>query len=477
MHSANINLATSVRVLVVDDEETIRWSLRQGLEAEGLHVIEAGTGMEGLEAYRTGIDLVILDWELPDINGLEVFHRMKTYDPTPPVIMLTAHANVPRAVEMMRAGGFDFLDKGEEWREPNKVKMENKPFSIKEVMSAVRAALEARRHNVKRPAVTLRDIIGQSDAAMVMRTMVERAAISKHSPVLIFGESGTGKGLVARAIHAASDRIRGPFVSMSCTAIAEEQLAPTLFGREVTGSTGRPLVQRGLIEEAAGGTLFLEHIAALTLQVQADLVKFLDTGVFQRVGGNEDLEADVRVLVSTSVDPRETFDAGKLDQRLYNRLRIERVEVPPLREREGDIPLLIDHFISEFNREFEKNIQNVTPAALTFLEQNAWPGNVRELRNTIERAVIYAGQDILDRTDFETQSDASVTEGFTLPEDGVDMERLEKSLVEQALIRSNLNRTKAGRLLGMNRDQIRYRIEKYEINEDSLPTSNKRPRT
>jgi two-component system response regulator AtoC len=446
------------RILVVDDEHLIRWSLRQRLEQEGYEVLEAATGAEALDRFQRGVHLVLLDWLLPDVNGLEVFRRMRAIDTAPPVIMLTAHSSVQRAVTMMREGAYHYA---------------GKPFDLDEVVETVRRALESNRHRFAISRIggesSVDGIVGDSSVVRELKDLLLRIAQSPSSTVLITGESGTGKALAAKAIHNASERKDGPFLNITCSALPSTLLESELFGHERGAFTDAKTEKKGLLEHAHGGTVFLDEIGEMEPSVQGKLLRFLEDKTFRRVGGAADIRADVRVIAATNVDLRAAVARKAFREDLYYRLAVLTVRLPALRERRGDVGLLTRHFVDQFNQEFGKEVRGLTPAAMERLEAATWPGNVRELKNTVERAVLLCDRDHLDVDAFELPAEEGGTaSAFTLPPNGVDMQELERRLLVQALERANGNRTRAGALLGMNRDQIRYRIEKFNLEGEGL---------
>jgi len=453
------------KVLIVDDEHLIRWSLRQRLEDEGFEILEAAHGEEALEAFRKGCDIVLLDWLLPDINGQEVLRQMRALEPSTPVIMLTAHSSVEHAVDVMKEGAFHYA---------------GKPFDLDEVVDTVEVALKNghARPTIPRPERPEPDdpIIGDSSAIMEVKELIQRIATSPSATVLINGESGTGKGLAAREIHRASDRASGPMLAASCSALPALLLESELFGHEAGAFPDASTEKAGLLERADGGTLFLDDIGDMEPSVQGKLLEFLENKTFHRMGGNVERKADVRIIAATSTDLRTMVEAQRFREDLYYRLAVLTVRLPPLRERKGDTRMLVTYFIEQFNQEFGRNVQGVTDDAMRRLESHPWRGNVRELRNCIERAVLLCdearlGPDAFDLNDTVNDGDGQ----YNLPVDGVDMQDLERRLLIQALERANGNRTRAGQLLGMNRDQVRYRIEKFNL-EGLDPKQRQEPR-
>jgi transcriptional regulator with PAS, ATPase and Fis domain len=296
-----------------------------------------------------------------------------------------------------------------------------------------------------------------------IKALLARVAASPASTVLLTGETGTGKDLAAKAVHYNSDRAARSFVNITCSALPEQLLESELFGHERGAFTDARQQKRGLFETADGGTVFLDEIGEMTAPLQSKLLRFLEEKTFKRVGGLADIRVDVRVVAATNRDLEEEVKAGKFREDLFYRLQVMPIPLPPLRERRGDVPLLAWYYIDRFNREFKKRVKGLSPAATTLLEQYQWPGNVRELRNAIERAMLLIDRDRLEPEDFTTLTRSVESAQFRLPPEGVDLEDVERQLVTQALERAGGNQSHAAKLLGMNRDQIRYRVEKFGL--------------
>ena len=449
-------------VLVVDDEPLIRWSLVNRLKDEGYRTLESGTAGDALAQHRDGADLVLLDFALPDANGLTVLKQIKEADPDTLVIMLTANTEVGTAVEAMKAGAFHYA---------------NKPFDLDEIVLLVEKALETT--DLKREVRVLRarnaqpyglnSIVGDSTAIKTVRALLEKIGVSPASTVLLTGESGTGKDLAAKVIHYSSGRAPKPFMNITCSALPETLLESELFGHERGAFTGADRQKRGLIESADGGTVFLDEIGEMVPLLQAKLLRFLEEKAFKRVGGAQDVKVDVRVIAATNRSLQEEVKQGRFREDLFYRLNVMALELPPLRDRQGDVPLLVEHYVDNFNTEFRKKIRGVSPGAMAALKAYPWRGNVRELRNAVERAMLLAEGNELDESHFPMLSAAEgeLSTAMGLPGEGINLEALERSLVVQALERSGWNQTKAATLLGLNRDQIRYRIEKFDLRKPS----------
>jgi len=446
-------------VLVVDDEDLIRWSLREALETAGHTVRCAADGARAAELFeRDGADAVLLDYKLPDTDGLKLLARLREQDPDVPVILLTAFSSIERAVDAMRLGAYDFIAK---------------PFDIDHVLARTVNALETNALRREVRALRARDnkpidaIIGESEPMRQLKRLLAKLSASSASTILITGESGTGKDLAARAVHAASERRGGPFQNITCSALPDALLESELFGHERGAFTDASAKKVGLLELADGGTVFLDEIGEMSPPLQAKLLRFLEEHAFRRVGGTTEIKPDVRVVAATHRDLAAMVREGTFREDLYYRLSVLHVHMPPLRERHGDVTRLARSFVGHFARDLGAPVEGISDAALARLERCRWPGNVRELRNVIERAVLLAEHPVLEPSDFGTlgASDSVRPRPFELPPDGIDLEELERDLVRQALERTGGNRTRAARLLGINRDRIRYRVEKFGLHE------------
>jgi DNA-binding NtrC family response regulator len=444
-------------ILVVDDDDQLRKTLHLGLKAAGYEVLEASSGKSGLSRCSQDVDLVLLDFQLPDTTGIELLGPLKEKAQDAVVIMMTAHATVDRAVEAMKLGAFHYAQK---------------PVDMEQLLVLMEKGLETTR--LRRELRSLRDdrsrpyaidtIIGESPAIVEFKNLIEKTARSPASTVLLLGESGTGKGLAAKIIHHGSARRDRPFMNITCSALPATLLESELFGHERGAFTDAKQQKKGLLELAEGGTVFLDEFTEMAPMLQAKLLRFLEEKAFKRLGGAKDLSVDVRVIAATNRGMDEAVAAGALRKDLYYRLQVLTIEIPSLRDRQGDAPLLARYFIDHFNKEFGKEVKGLSSEAIRLLEAHPWEGNVRELRNAIERAMLFAEGEQLVPSDLSTIAEkAAVAETYLLPPGGVDLDELEKSMVVQALERAKGNRTRAGELLGISRDQVRYRIEKFHL--------------
>ncbi len=455
----------SIRVLIVEDESLIRWSLRQKFEERGYHVTEAATGQAALDVFEEDrFDLVMLDYRLPDITGLDVLHGLRRLDQDTVVIMMTAYSTIEIAVEAIKLGAFNYI---------------TKPFHMDELLVTVDQALETTklRREVRELRRHLQDkfgidaIIGQHPSMLQLFSIIKRVSRAGASTIFLRGETGTGKDLVARVIHHNSDRTAEPFVNITCTALSEALLESELFGHERGAFTDAKAQKQGLFEMADGGTVFLDEVGDMPPALQAKLLRFLEERRFRRVGGTQELSVNVRVIAATNRDLERAIEDGYFRRDLMYRLNVVALTMPPLRARGDDIRLLAQYFIARFASEFKKPVTDLPDDVYELLAGYGWPGNVRELRNVIERAVLLCADNLISPADIVLgRADHQAWEwnigNMTLPPDGFDFDnlrQLESHLLAQALERTDNNQTQAAKLLNLSRDRLRYRLQKHGL--------------
>ncbi len=457
------------RLLVVDDEPSMREFLEILLAQEGYQVATAASGEEGLKIYRQlEPDLILTDVKMPGMSGLDLIREIHALDAAIPIIAITAYASADDAIRAVREGAYDYL---------------SKPFQIEDLRIIIRNALEARR--LRRENVELRrsideqhrfgEIVGKSPQMDEVFSLISRIAPSKAN-VLIIGESGTGKELVARAIHKDSGRSDRPFVTVNCTAIPENLLESEMFGHMKGSFTGAVANKQGLVEAAHTGTLFLDEVGDISLAIQAKLLRFLQDRGSRRVGGTDEKKIDVRIIAATNKKLEKEMEEGNFREDLYYRLNVIRIRLPPLRERDEDIPLLMDHFLKKFAAEQGKNIRKVSSLVMRVLCNYHYPGNVRELENIIERCVTLEQSDQLTAENLPpkliegTQDTTRPLTETEIPHDGIDLnhtlDNVERDLINRALGITGGNRSRAARLLGISFRSLRYRLVKLGMDQD-----------
>src|SRR5579862_5938047 len=478
------------KILVVDDERLVRWSLRQKCEEWGYQVVEAAAGDPGLRlAQHESPDLILLDVRMPDISGIQVLEQIKKAPDAPPIIMITADPQLDDVKSALKLGAYDFI---------------GKPLDFEELRITIQNALEANRLRTEvqslrgevRRHTGYHEMVAVSPKSTELMNFVEKVAASEATTILIQGESGTGKDLVAKIIHYESSRQNGAFVAINCSAIPETLMEAELFGHEKGAFTDAKAMKKGLFETANGGTLFLDEIGELSPLLQAKLLRVLEDQVIRRVGGIKDMQVDVRVIAASNRDLEKAVRESQFSQDLYYRLAIIAIFIPPLRDRKEDIMPLVDFFIERYNRTFKKAIKGIAPETGRLLLSHSWPGNVRELKNTIERGMILEDEPLLrpvylpfsvgesgGRTVFERSS--STDGGQTLPngrilprlyipEGGTSLEEVEHHMVELAMRQANGNQTHAAKLLDISRDALRYKLKKFGLirgDEESAHTT------
>ena len=471
------------KVLIVDDEKLVRWSLRQKCEEWGYHVLEAENGTAALRVARNeSPDLVLLDVRLPDLGGLQVLEQLKQSGDARAVIMITADPQLDDVKAALKLGAYDFVGKPLNWDElavATRNAIEN--TRLKNEVESLRGAVRRNTH--------YHDVVAESPKMTDLLSFVRKVAESEATTILIQGESGTGKDLIAKAMHYQSRRQDKPFVPINCSAIPETLMEAELFGHEKGAFTDAKAMKRGLFEVADGGTLFLDEIGELSPLLQAKLLRVLEDQVIRRVGGVRDMQVDVRVIAASNRDLERAVKEGQFRQDLFYRLAIISIFLPPLRDRREDILPLVDFFMERYNKKFRKSIRGITEDTSKLLLKYNWPGNVRELKNAIERAMILEDDEQLrpaylpfnvaqpnaGLTSFEATSGASNGDGardlpggrrlpaLNIPDGGTSLEEVERALVEMALERSSGNQTQAARLLDISRDALRYKLKKFGL--------------
>ena len=453
-------MPSQATLLVVDDEELIRWSVNEHMRARGYRVLEADNGEVALaQVEEHAPDVILTDLNMPKMGGMAFLRKLRESGRDTPVIVLTAHGAVETAVEATQLGAAGYL---------------SKPFDLREVALAVEKALETHRlasevHYLRgRQTAHYGSIIGESAAMQKLFDVLRRLEDVEAPTVLLTGESGTGKDLIAHAIHESGPRKGGPMMEVDCAALPEQLIESELFGHERGSFTDAKQTKRGLFEVARGGTIFLDEIGEMSLGTQAKLLRALENRSFKRVGGVSAIRLDAGVIAATNRDLADEVAKGNFREDLYFRLNVIRVQIPSLRERRDDVKLLSEFFIEKFARDFRRDVRGISGEALGLLANYPWPGNVRELRNLIERIVILDPHEVIEADHLPPEvrysRNASATGAtFVLPEDGCDLEQVEKSLIQQALDRTGGNQSAAARLLGITRYALRYRIEKHGL--------------
>src|SRR3984957_9839885 len=448
-------------ILIIEDEAKMRRLLELNLGEDGFSTLSAGDAESGLKLLRENhVDLVLTDLKLPGMNGLDFLHAVKNQNAALPVIVMTAFGSVETAVEAMKAGASDYV---------------LKPFSLAEMRMVIHKELDV--HKLREENRSLREALGRryeltnvaarSPKMQEVLATVERVAPT-NATVLLGGESGVGKDLIARAIHEKSRRARGPFVKINSTAIPENLLESELFGYERGAFTGAVASKPGKFELADKGTLFLDEIGDVPPATQVKLLRVLQEREFERLGGTKTVKVDVRLIAATNRDLRQALEQGTFREDLYYRLNVVPIDIAPLRERREDIPDLVNLFVSRFAGDSGKPVEGITPEAMQILKNYHWPGNVRELQNIIERACALAKGTVIEVGDIHLDGrPAKVVNGVSgfLP-DGMTLEQWEDEMIQEALRRANGNKSQAARLLGLSRNALRYRLSKIGIADE-----------
>jgi two-component system response regulator AtoC len=451
------------KILIVDDEHLIRWSLDKDLRQAGYTTQQAASGEEALEIIEEDDpDIVLLDLRMPGIDGFQVMGEVKQRNLNTLFIIVTGTGDVKTAVRAVKEGAVDYICK---------------PFEIEDVKLRIEMALETARmrrelNNLKKDLNAqygFGNLIGDAPPMQEIFSTIQKVSASKFTTVLLQGESGTGKDLVARTIHSLSDRSQAIFLDINCSAFPESLLESELFGHERGAFTGARGQKKGLFELADGGTIYLDEIGDMPLTLQGKLLKAIESKRFRRVGGTTEISVDIRIIAATNKDLKTEVEQGRFRNDLFYRLKVIPIYLPALRERQEDIPKLAHHFIEKFNQEFKKSVRGISDEALTLLVQYAWPGNVRELKNVIERVLILETGDTIEAKDLppeiaqyvEEPRESKIADNFPLA--GLSLEEVEKELISKAIAMAAGNQTRAAELLGISRDTLRYRLQKFGL--------------
>jgi len=447
-------------ILVVEDGKSQREMLRDFLKDEGYEVLEAENGEKALKKIKENyLDLLLLDYRMPGIDGMKVLEKVKRINPVIDVIMMTAYGTIETAVNAMKAGAADYI---------------TKPIELQELLILIDRISERRillrenevlREELRGKGVTTDQIIYQSSAMHEVINLAGRVANTR-TTILIQGESGTGKELLAKLIHTLSPRLEKPMITVNCAALPESLLESELFGHEKGAFTGASRRRIGRFEEADGGTLFLDEIGEIPLSVQVKLLRFLQEREFQRLGGNQTIRSDIRIISATNQDLEAKLNKGTFREDLFYRLNVVAITVPPLRERKEDLPPLIDHFLMRFAVENGKEIQGINPEAKDLLLKYDYPGNVREVENIIERAVVITRGSVISASDLPFSKNSLLVDQSGMKARGTlkeSIESFEYQMVWQAMKETDNHQTKAANLLGISERMLRYKLKKYGL--------------
>jgi DNA-binding NtrC family response regulator len=454
-----------ISILLVDDDPQIQKLFVQFLRSKNIDVVSAVSGEEALKSLENSIpDMILLDLSLPGISGLECLEKIKKDHPVIPVVIVTGYAELSTAVKAMKLGSRDYIEKP--------VDLEDLYRVIKTIVQPV---IEPVYNKIKEDQLSefgYGDLIGVSQSMQDVFRFILKVTNSPTTPVLIYGETGTGKGHVARTLHYYSERSDKPFIEINCTTFQETLLEAELFGYEAGAFTDAKRQKKGLLELAHGGTFFLDEIGEMSLWLQAKILKVIEEQTFRRVGGTVEIKVDARIISATSKKLEQKIIDGTFREDLFYRLNVARVNLPPVRERKDDIILLVEHFIDILNPKLNKQIKGISPEAADIIINYEWPGNVREIRNIIERAILFEkgdwinedslGQFSLIRESVEKSQSINIEE-IVIPESGISIEKVEQALIKQALKMSKGNKSRAATLLGLSRATLNYRLKKFNI--------------
>ena len=454
----------AMKILVIDDEKLIRWSFEKNLNSKGYKVLLAETGKDGLRLFENYYpELVFVDNHLPDTTGLELITQIKSISEDTVIVFMTAYETVDVAVEAMKKGAFEYI---------------RKPFSFEEIYVLVeRLDKKINKKNEfillqkqQKEDITFDHIIHKSAVMKQIIQVSKKIARTEATTILLLGESGTGKDIFARAIHNESNRKTKAFVTINCSSLPDTLLESELFGHEKGAYTDAKNLKKGLFEIADGGTVFLDEIGEINQVTQLKLLGVLENRIIMRLGGTKEIAVDVRIIAATNKDLSVSIADNTFREDLYYRLQVFQIQIPRLCKRKDDIPLLLDYFVSLFNKMFQKNITSISPEARKLLERCNWRGNVRELRNVIERAVILQSGSTLKVSSLPAELTSNLPtkddyNGYLVefPKEGISLEELEKQVLKQALEMADFNQTRASGLLRISRDTLRYKMKKHNL--------------
>ncbi len=457
-----MGIMSKLKILVVEDNEELSESLSEFITQMGYKPVVADTGPAGLEKLKSNqYNLALLDLNLPEMDGLQVLENSLEFDISTPIIVMTGYHSVESAVKAMKLGAEDYL---------------KKPLDGMELKLIIERVLEKfkmeREISLLQTKLGLKDrsdeFIGSSPVMKEILRIIDKVAENDQTTILLTGESGTGKNIIAKLIHDNSPRMENPFINVTCSAISDQLLESELMGHKRGAFTDAVQDKTGLFELADTGTIFLDEIGDMSLHLQAKVLRILEEKTFRRVGGLQDITVDTRIIAATNKNLSELVETGNFREDLYYRLNVINVEIPPLRERGEDIPLLVDSFIKKFNHELSSDVKRFTPKAMELINAYSWPGNLRELRNVIERTILLSNTDVLGVDELPSslkkdQVSNKSLEDFELPESGINLEKLEKDILLKALEKCSGNVSNAARFLSIGRDKMRYRLKKFDI--------------
>ncbi len=454
-----------LKILVIDDEKLIRWSFEKHLDTKGYKIFTAESAEIGIQLFEKHYpDITFLDNRLPGMNGVEAISKIRTIDEDATIVFMSAYGSIDMAVQAMKMGASEYVNKPFSFNEINLI-IENIRKDIK-----INNEIQLLRRD-QRNKITFDSIIGESPVFKQIIQISKKIAHSETTTILLLGESGTGKDLFARAIHNLSARKDTSFVTINCSTFPETLLESELFGHEQGAFTDAKKLKKGLFEIAEGGTVFLDEIGEIDHTTQVKLLSVLENRCIKRLGSTVDIPIDIRIIAATNQDLNRSIELKKFRQDLYYRLKVFQIDLPPLRKRKKDISLLINFFVSNFNKQFRKEIKDINPDAMELMIQYNWPGNVRELRNVIERAVILENTDCIQVENLPVEISKSlvssnISQGLyqlQIPDNGFSLDELEKQMIIQALQKTKNNQSRASKLLGISRDKLRYKVKKHTL--------------